>query len=72
MNIYGKWTVKPDRSTADGGAIRWRAGKRHPEHNAAHRLDVPHGAFKVVGDKPIRYLSVHIVDKDKPLYDIPK
>lgn len=31
--------------------------------------DVKHGAFKVVGDKPLRLLTVHIVDKGKPLYD---
>jgi uncharacterized cupin superfamily protein len=33
--------------------------------------DVPHGAFKVVGDKPLKLLTVHIVDKGKPLYDKP-
>ena len=30
--------------------------------------DVPHG-FKVVGDKTIKIVTVHIVDKGKPLYD---
>jgi hypothetical protein len=34
--------------------------------------DVPHGGVKVVGDKPLRLLTVHIVDKGKPLYDTPK
>jgi hypothetical protein len=34
--------------------------------------DVPHGAYKVVGDKTIKLLTVHIVDKGKPLYDTPK
>jgi hypothetical protein len=33
--------------------------------------DVPHGAFKVVGDKMVKLLTVHIVDKGKPLYDKP-
>jgi uncharacterized cupin superfamily protein len=33
--------------------------------------DVPHGAFKVVGDKSLKLLTVHIVDKGKPLYDKP-
>ncbi|WP_234685340.1 cupin domain-containing protein [Bradyrhizobium monzae] len=33
--------------------------------------DVPHGAFKVIGDKTSKLLTVHIVDKDKPLYDKP-
>jgi len=32
--------------------------------------DVPHGGVKVVGDKALRLLTVHIVDKGKPLYDI--
>lgn len=30
---------------------------------------VVHGGFKVVSDTPIKLLTVHIVDKDKPLYD---
>ena len=34
--------------------------------------DVPHGGVKVVGDKTLRLLTVHIVDKGKPLYDSPK
>ena len=33
--------------------------------------DVPHGAFKVVGDKSLKLLTVHMVDKGKPLYDKP-
>ena len=32
----------------------------------------PHGAFKVVSDKSYKLLTVHIVDKGKPLYDEPK
>ena len=31
--------------------------------------DVKHGAFKNVGDGTLKLLTVHIVDKDKPLYD---
>src|SRR5579883_2585080 len=31
--------------------------------------EVPHGGAKVVGDKPIKILTVHIVDKGKPLSD---
>ena len=30
---------------------------------------VTHGGFKVVGDKTIKLLTVHVVDKGKPLYD---
>ena len=33
--------------------------------------DVPHGAYKVVGDKTLKFLTVHIVDKGAPLYDKP-
>jgi quercetin dioxygenase-like cupin family protein len=31
--------------------------------------DVAHGGYKVVGDTPLKLLTVHVVDKDKPLYD---
>ncbi len=31
--------------------------------------DVPHAGFTVVGDRPLRLLSVHIVDKNRPLYE---
>jgi quercetin dioxygenase-like cupin family protein len=29
--------------------------------------DVPHAGFTVVGDKPLKLFTVHIVDKGKPL-----
>ncbi len=31
--------------------------------------DVKHGEFKVLGDAPLKLLTIHVVDKDKPLYD---
>lgn len=34
--------------------------------------DVKHAGFKVVGDTPLKLLTVHIVDKGKPLYDYSK
>ena len=34
--------------------------------------DIKHGAFKVLGDTPLKLVTVHIVDKDKPLYDYVK
>jgi len=34
--------------------------------------DTPHAGFRIVGDKTIRLLTVHVVDKGKPLYDTPK
>ena len=33
--------------------------------------DVRHGGFVVLGETPLRLFTVHIVDKNKPLYDIP-
>jgi quercetin dioxygenase-like cupin family protein len=33
--------------------------------------DVPHAGFKIVGDKTLKLLTVHVVDKGKPLYDKP-
>ena len=34
--------------------------------------DVKHAGWKVVGDKTIKILTVHVVDKGKPLYDFTK
>lgn len=58
----------------EGGTIELPDGKQLPIPTGAVGLnvrDVPHGAYKVVGDKPIKLLTVHIVDKGKPLYDKP-
>jgi quercetin dioxygenase-like cupin family protein len=40
-----------------------------PIHNAR---DVVHGGAKVVGSTPLKLLTVHIVDKGKPLSEEPK
>lgn len=29
--------------------------------------DIPHAGYKVIGDKTLKLLTVHIVDKDKPM-----
>jgi uncharacterized cupin superfamily protein len=59
----------------EGGTIELPDGKQVPfptgRTGIAHR-DVPHGAFKVVGDKAVKYVTVHTVDKGAPLYDTPK
>ena len=58
----------------EGGTIELPDGKQVPFTTgvaAVNVRDVPHGAFKVVGDKPVKLLTVHIVDKGKPLYDKP-
>jgi quercetin dioxygenase-like cupin family protein len=31
--------------------------------------DVAHGGFKVIGDRALTLYTVHVVDKDKPLYE---
>jgi mannose-6-phosphate isomerase-like protein (cupin superfamily) len=59
----------------EGGTIETPDGKQVPIPTGATGItarDVPHGALKVVGDKPIKFLTIHIVDKGKPLYDKPK
>jgi uncharacterized cupin superfamily protein len=59
----------------EGGTIELPDGKQVPFPTATTNVnvrDVPHGAFKVVGDKPVKLLTVHIVDKGAPLYDKPK
>jgi quercetin dioxygenase-like cupin family protein len=34
--------------------------------------DVLHGGYKVIGSKTIKLVTVHVVDKGKPLYDVAK
>lgn len=34
-----------------------------------NQRDVPHAGFTVVGEQPLKLLTVHVVDKDKPLYE---
>lgn len=58
----------------EGGTIETPDGKQLPfpaGRAVVNKRDVPHGGFKVVGDKTIKLLTVHIVDKGKPLYDTP-
>ena len=33
--------------------------------------DAPHAGFKVVGPTSLKLYTVHVVDRDKPLYDAP-
>jgi quercetin dioxygenase-like cupin family protein len=33
--------------------------------------DAPHAGFKVVGDTSLKLVTVHVVDKGRPLYDAP-
>jgi quercetin dioxygenase-like cupin family protein len=52
--------------TPDGKRIELATGS-----GSINLRDVPHGGFKVVGDKPLKLVTVHIVDKGLPLYDAP-
>jgi quercetin dioxygenase-like cupin family protein len=52
--------------TSDGKQIKLAAGAAAINHR-----DVPHGGLKVIGDTPLKYLAVHVVDKGAPLYDAP-
>ena len=54
----------------DGGTAETPDGKQiqiAPGGANINPRDVPHGGFKVSGDKPIKLLTVHIVDKGKPM-----
>jgi quercetin dioxygenase-like cupin family protein len=52
--------------TPDGKQIELKTGS-----GSINMRDVPHAGFKVVGDKPLKLVTVHIVDKGTPLYDAP-
>lgn len=52
--------------TPDGKQIQLATGA-----GSINLRDVPHAGFKVVGDKPLKIVTVHIVDKGAPLYDAP-
>jgi quercetin dioxygenase-like cupin family protein len=50
--------------TADGKQIELKTGT-----GSITARDVPHGGLKVIGDTALILLTVHVVDKGKPLYD---
>jgi quercetin dioxygenase-like cupin family protein len=53
----------------DGATLQFPDGKEvsRPSGEAGINLrDVPHAGYKVVGDKPLKLLTVHIVDKGQP------
>jgi quercetin dioxygenase-like cupin family protein len=54
----------------EGATLEAPGGKQIPFLTGAATInarDVPHAGFKVVGDKPLKMLTVHIVDKGKPV-----
>ncbi len=50
----------------DGKQIELKTGS-----GSINLRDVPHAGFKVVGTSALKLVTVHIVDKGKPLYDAP-
>jgi quercetin dioxygenase-like cupin family protein len=54
----------------DGATLQWPDGKEvsRPTGEAGINVrGVPHAGYKVVGDTPLKLLTVHIVDKGKPM-----
>lgn len=52
--------------TPDGKQIQLKTGT-----GSINLREVPHAGFKVVGDTALKLVTVHVVDKGKPLYDAP-
>jgi quercetin dioxygenase-like cupin family protein len=52
--------------TPDGKQITLQTGS-----GGINLRNVAHAGFKVVGDKTLKLVTVHIVDKGKPIYDEP-
>lgn len=52
--------------TPDGKTIEIATGS-----GSINLRDVPHAGFKVVGDKSLKLVTVHVVDKGAPHYDAP-
>ena len=50
----------------DGKRIELKTGS-----GSINLRDVPHAGFKVVGNTNLKLVTVHVVDKGKPLYDAP-
>lgn len=59
----------------EGATLGLPDGKEIPFPTGAATLNVrgvPHAGFKVVGDKTLKMLTVHIVDKGKPVMELAK
>jgi len=52
--------------TPEGKQLELKSGT-----GSINMRDMPHAGFKVVGNSPFKIVTVHIVDKGKPLYDTP-
>ena len=54
----------------EGATLQFPDGRevtRPPGEAGVNIRDVPHAGYKVVGDKTLKLLTVHIVDKGKPM-----
>jgi len=54
----------------EGSMIETFDGKQEMSatgHSYINVREVPHGGYKVIGDKPLKVLTVHIVDKGKQM-----
>jgi quercetin dioxygenase-like cupin family protein len=54
----------------EGGMIETKEGERRASDTGLSYInvrEVPHGGWKVVGDKPLKLLTIHIVDKGKQI-----
>ena len=52
--------------TPDGKQMELKTGT-----GSINLRDVAHAGFKVVGNSGLKLVTVHVVDKDKPMYDAP-
>jgi quercetin dioxygenase-like cupin family protein len=52
--------------TPDGKQMELKAGT-----GSINMRDMPHAGIKVVGNSALKLVTVHIVDKGKPIYDAP-
>lgn len=59
----------------EGATLELPDGKQVPLATGVASInirDVPHAGFKVVGDKTLKLLTVHVVDKGKPMTEVVK
>jgi quercetin dioxygenase-like cupin family protein len=59
----------------EGATLELPDGKQVPRPTGVASInirDVPHAGFKVVGDKTLKLLTVHVVDKGKPMTEVVK
>ena len=59
----------------DGATLELPDGSQRPFPTGAATINtrnVPHAGFRVAGDKALKMLTVHIVDKGKPVTEIAK